>query len=40
MGELQRNRQHLMQIPDSENGGSSPEQTPQQEIIVSTESTS
>ena len=29
-----------MQIPDSENSDSRPEQTPQQEMIVQTESTS
>ena len=40
MGELQRNRQHLTQILDSENSDLRPEQTPQQEIIVPTESTS
>ena len=40
MGELQRNRQHLMQILNSENSDSMLEQTPQQETIVSTESTS
>ena len=40
MGELRRNRPHLMQILDSENSNSRPEQTPQQEIIVPTESTS
>ena len=40
MGELQRNRQHLMQILDSENSDSRPEQTPQQETIVPIESTS
>ena len=39
MGELQRNRQHLMQILDSENSDSRPEQTPQQETTVPTEST-
>ena len=39
MGELQRNRQHMMQTPDSENSDSRPEQTPQQEIVP-TESTS
>ena len=40
MRELQRNRQHLMQILDSENSDSRPEQTPQQAIVVQTESTS
>ena len=40
MGELQRNRQHLMQILNSENSNSRPEQTPQQETPVSTVSTS
>ena len=40
MGELRRNRQHLTQILDSENSDSRPEQTPQQETIVPTESTS
>ena len=40
MGELWRDKQHLMQILDSENSDSRPEQTPQQETIVSTESTS
>ena len=40
MGDMRRNKQHLMQILDSENSDSSPEQTLQQEIIVQTESTS
>ena len=40
MGEMRRNRQHLTKILDSENSDSRPEQTPQQEIIVPTESTS
>ena len=37
MGELRRNRQHLMQILDSEISDSRLEQTPQQEITVATE---
>ena len=40
MGELRRNRQHLMQILNSENSDSTLEQTSQQETIVPTESTS
>ena len=40
MGELWRNRQHMTQILNSENSDSRPEQTPQQETIVPTESTS
>ena len=40
MGELRRNRQHLTQILNSENTDSRQEQTPQQETIVPTESTS
>ena len=40
MGELQRNRQHLTQILNSENSDSRPERTPQQETFVLTESTS
>ena len=40
MGELRRKRQHLMQILDSENSDSRPEQALQQETIVPTESTS
>ena len=35
-----KDRQHLMQILDSENSDSRPEQTHQQEMIVPTESTS
>ena len=37
MGELQRNRQHLTQILDSENSDLRPEKTPQKEIIVPTD---
>ena len=40
MRELRRNRQHLMQILNSDNSDSRSEQTPQQETIVPTESTS
>ena len=38
-GDLRRNRRHLTQIPDSENSDSRSEQTPQQEMVVPTEST-
>ena len=40
MGELWRSRQHLTQILNIENSDSRPEQTPQQQTIVPTESTS
>ena len=41
IGELQRNRRHLTQAPDTEkNANSRPEQTPQQEMIMPTQSTS